>query len=112
MRNKETTERLETIYNRVLKVTGVDIKADKRRLRDVVYAKKIFYYSARKKMITFQQIADFLGANHATVIHHNNDTPYLLKQDKIFFSNYLRVQGQPVEGKSSRLYFDLIIGSI
>ena len=112
MRNTETTEKLERLSQRVLNITGVDIKGDKRRLRDVVYAKKIFYYSARKKLITFQQIADFLGANHATVIHHNNDTPYLLKQDKEFFSNYLRVQGQPVEGKSSRMYFDLMIGNI
>ena len=55
MRNRETTERLEKLAQRVIKVTGVDVKGDKRRLRDVVYAKKIFYYSARKKLITFQR---------------------------------------------------------
>jgi chromosomal replication initiation ATPase DnaA len=112
MRNSEVTERLEKLYNRVLVVTGIDIKNEKSRLQDVVYAKKIFYYCARKKMFTFHQIADFLKCNHATVIHHCRDTPYLLKQDPAFMTNYLRVQGQPIEGKSSRLYFDLMIGSI
>lgn len=112
MRNRETTEKLQVLADRVMKVTGIDILNDKRRLRDIVYAKKIFYYCARKKLITFQQIADFMGANHATVIYHNTDTPYLLKQDSEFFSNYLRVQGRPQGISNSRMYFDLTIGNL
>ena len=55
--------------------------------------------------------SDFININHATVIWHCNDTEYLLKQDKVFYGNYLRVQGQPVEGKSERDYFDLAIAN-
>ena len=102
-------EQLSTIVNRVEKVTGINVIGNKNRKQHIVYAKKLYCYSARKKNITFHEIADFIKINHATVIWHCNDTEYLLKQDKVFYGNYLRVQGQPAEGKSERDYFDLAI---
>ena len=102
-------EQLTTIVERVERVTGVNVNRNKTRLQHIVYAKKLYCYSARQKNITFHEIANHIGMNHATVMWHCNDTEYLLKQDKVFYGNYLRVQGQPAEGKSERDYFDLAI---
>mgnify|MGYP005993807127 CR=1 FL=1 len=82
---------LERIYNNVVNITGVEIK-NKSRKRDIVYAKKIYCNLAREKGYTFKAIGEFIGLNHATVVWHNNDTPYLLKQDKEFMDNYLKVK--------------------
>lgn len=99
---------LEKIYNKVKEVTGIDIKTRNRK-RQVIYAKKIYCAIARQKGHTFQSIGDYIGADHATVLWHCQDTPYLLKQDEQFMNNYLRVQGKPTEGKCERDYFDLSV---
>lgn len=103
-------QELDKIINKVKEVTGIDIQT-KSRKQEIVYAKKIYFHIARQKGYSFQSIADKLNMNHATVIFHCYDTPYLLKQDKKFFNDYLRVQGKPVEGKCSRDYFDLSIAN-
>jgi hypothetical protein len=41
MYNREIVERLEKIHKRVLQVTGVDVKTEKRRFQEIIYAKKI-----------------------------------------------------------------------
>ena len=101
-------EQLEKIVSKIKDVTGIDIRTKKRQ-REIVYAKKMYCYIARQRGYGFQKIADQIGINHATVIWHCNDTEYLLKQDKQFMNDYLRVQGKPTEGKCSRDYFDLAI---
>ena len=101
-------EQLEKIVSKIKDVTGVDIRTKKRQ-REIVYAKKIYCYVARQKGYGFKVIGDQINIDHATVMWHCNDTEYLLKQDKQFMNDYLRVQGKPTEGKCSRDYFDLSI---
>jgi chromosomal replication initiation ATPase DnaA len=99
---------LESIYKKVKQVTEVDVRT-KSRLRNNIYAKKIYCTIARQKGHTFKTIGDFIGIDHATVLWHCNDTKYLLKQDESFMNNYLRVQGKPVEGKICRDFFDMSV---
>ena len=99
---------LNTLINKVQIITGVDIRV-KSRKRDVIYAKKIYYSIARQKGYTYDKIGSLLGADHATVLWHCADTPYLLKQDEHFMNNYLRVQGKPTNGKCERDFFDMAI---
>lgn len=112
MYNTRIEEQLEKISSRVLDVTGVNVREEKRRLREIVYAKKLFCVVARKYNVTYQQMADFLGNNHATCINHTRDFEYLCKFDPQLNSNYLRVLGMPQEGKLSRDMFDLTLGMI
>jgi hypothetical protein len=112
MYNREIVERLEKIHKRVLEVTGVDVKKEKRRFQEIIYAKKIFCVVARQKRATYHQISDFLGNNHATCINHSKDFEYLCKTDDELKRNYLRVLGMPQEGKLTRDFFDLTLGML
>ena len=101
-------EQLEKIVSKIKDVTGIDIR-DKSRKQEIVFAKKIYCHIARQKGYIFKTIGDHVGINHATVIWHCNDAENLFSQDKMFYNNYLRVQGKPTEVKCSRDYFDLAI---
>ena len=63
-----TPNELIQAINRALKI---DIKS-KSRKRDIVYARFIFYNKLRNskdRYYSFQNIGDFLGKDHATIIH-------------------------------------------
>jgi chromosomal replication initiation ATPase DnaA len=58
----------------LIKVINKSLNLDitqKTRKREVVYARFIFYHKLRyaKKYYSFQMIADYLGKDHASVIH-------------------------------------------
>lgn len=99
---------LINLIEKVNKVNGVDIRI-KGRERDVVYAKKMYFHIAYQRGNSLHKIARTLNMNHASVLHHKNDTEWLLANDVNFKNKYLRCQGKPVEGKCSRDYFDLMI---
>ena len=63
-----TPNELIKVINRALKI---DIKS-KSRKREIVYARFIFYNKLRnskERYYSFQDIGDFLGKDHATIIH-------------------------------------------
>ena len=63
-----TPNELIKAINRALKI---DIKS-KSRKREIVYARFIFYNKLRnskERYYSFQNIGDFLGKDHATIIH-------------------------------------------
>ena len=101
-------EDLQKIYDKTEEVTG-SVLSNRNRKRSNVYAKKIYCHIARQKGHTLQSIGGLAGLNHATVLYHCADTPYLLKQDEDFFKNYLKVQGRPTGENKTRDFFDLSI---
>ena len=48
---------------------GFDI-AEKTRVREFVYARRVFAKITREFGYTFQEIGDTIGCDHATIIHH------------------------------------------
>ena len=101
--------KLKELKERVEFVTQVSIDT-KARQRAIVYAKKLFCYIARERGHTFDAIGKAINHHHATIIFHNQDTEWLLKNDKDFYNKYLRIVGKPESGVNSRDMFDLYVG--
>ena len=107
-KNNRRTKELNKLIDKVNFINCVDIRI-KGRERDVIYAKKMYFHIAYCRGYSLHSISRTLNMSHATVIHHKNDTEWLLENDEHFKANYLRCQGKPVEGKCTRDYFDLMI---
>ena len=60
------SERLGFLAQRMEEVSGVDVKEGSRR-REVVTARFIFIFVARREGFTQEFVGSFLGRNHATV---------------------------------------------
>lgn len=76
----------------ILQATGVDIK-DQSRKRGIVDVKRIFSTMARRKAKhTLEEIGDYLGRDHATIIHHIKTCDDLKQTDKEFNQKYLTIE--------------------
>ena len=76
---------LQKISEIIKENTGVDVKTNKSRRRNVVDAKKIYAILARKKTpFTTTKIGNFIGVDHSTIIHYSQSFKGLLKSDKEF----------------------------
>lgn len=61
-------------------ITGLDIKR-KVRKREYVNARMVFIYILRSKGYPYTHIGDFLGINHATVIHSQRKAEWFVKTE-------------------------------
>jgi len=59
---------LEQIEKDIKSKYGWDIR-EKARYSELVHARNEFFYIAREAKFKLEEIGDFLGFNHATVIH-------------------------------------------
>ena len=81
---------LDKIKEKVEEYYSVAELKDKSRISEVVEARRMFCYYARKhalnkngKGYSFRNISEFLGIHHATIIHHTNVIDAWVKhQDK------------------------------
>ena len=84
------TTSLENIKDKVEEYYSISDLKDKSRISDVVEARRMFCYYARKhalkrngKGYSFRKISEFLGIHHSTIIHHVNVIDAWVKyQDK------------------------------
>ena len=106
-RNRQSIE-LDKIINRVNDVNCVDIRI-KGRKKEVVYARKMYSHIAYQKGYSYTTIAERLNMTHASILHHRNDSEWLLENDEHFKSAYLLCQGKPVLKNIGRDFFDLSI---
>ena len=76
---------LESITEAIKYVTNIDILNEKSRHRDVVDARKMYGYIAKNyTLLTYQAIGDYIGKDHATIMHYNKETKALCETDKSF----------------------------
>ena len=73
---------LRNILDVVETAFKVDLR-DKRRTRELVDARRVYCYIARKLTNKgYQDIGRLIGKNHATMIHYMRDFDTLLKHDR------------------------------
>ncbi len=86
---KLTTTHLNYLKKIVDTEFGIDIASPSRK---IIYtnARLVFYFIARKYGGSYSKIGEFLGKNHATVIHVIKKAPWLLAQEKDLELSYLR----------------------
>ena len=71
----------DDIYQYVNNVYGIDIK-EKTRKRDFSEGRALFYFIARKKTnFTYECIGDYMGKNHASVLHAVKNTIHYLDKE-------------------------------
>jgi hypothetical protein len=92
MRPKQKTNLLDMIKKATEDVTGCDIFKTTRRVNHV-QARNIFYKIARDNNYTFQAIGDFMGKDHASVIHGIKKFKFDADTDKSFIATYELVAG-------------------
>ena len=66
------------MIDRIKELTGIDI-TDKTRKRNVVELKALYCYLMKQKGNTYTSIGKQIGLNHATIIHHYKEYPYIRK---------------------------------
>jgi predicted transcriptional regulator len=84
------------LYGIVTKVFEDDI-LDRSKYRNIVDARKIYSYILRQAGYTYTKIGDFMLKNHATVLHHCNDAPHILKSDSELKEKYLLCRSRYLE---------------
>lgn len=73
----------DEIYEYVNNVYGIDIK-EKTRKRDYSEGRALFYFIARKKTnFTYECIGDYMGKDHASVLHAIKNTIHYLDKEII-----------------------------
>ena len=75
-----------------------------RRYRNVIDARKVYSYILRENGYTYSQIARFMLKNHATVMHHCKDAPYLLECDVELKEKYLLCKSRYLESIGNANY--------
>ena len=105
-------EPLTSIAKKTEKAFNCEFRFNKKRNQNIIYAKKVFCHVASRKGYPPSVISLFIGIDRTTVLHHNKDTQFLLKQDDELLRKCLAVQGKPIQKKISRAMFDLSIGAI
>lgn len=91
------------LYGIVAKVFEDDILHG-RRYRNVIDARKVYSYILRENGYTYSQIARFMLKNHATVMHHCKDAPYLLECDAELKEKYLLCKSRYLESIGNANY--------
>ena len=94
---------LTQIRNRVSKENGFDV-AIKKRDRKYAYAKKVYCKLAHQfNKYTYQDIADSIDCNHATIIHHLKTFDSVYDAD---LDNYIKLKKeiQPLHQKEIFIY--------
>lgn len=71
---------MESLLEVVNMTTGLDIKK-KTRKREYVNARMVFVHILRSKGHPYTHIADFLGVNHATIIHSQRKAEWFVKTE-------------------------------
>jgi len=74
----------------------------KSRLRQVVYAKKVFSQLGRDFGYSYQAIANDIGHNHATIIHHEKSFHAILDYDARIYNKCLDVFSQLIENNKAQ----------
>lgn len=90
--NANRNRSLEEIKNMVEKMTG--IKIDKKtRERDIVIARSIYYYFARKyTRESLQKITEMVGRNHSTLYNAIEKLPIHMEYDPFFKDVFEKIQ--------------------
>lgn len=88
-------ENLEILRNLVILYAKVD-PMEKKRLRNIVDAKKMFCLIAFENIRGFKyiKIGEFLGIHHATVIHHVKSAKDLLDSDYFFKEIFIKIESE------------------
>lgn len=86
-------ENLEILRKLIIKKYNIDVRS-KKRLREVVDAKKIFCLIAFNEInrISYSNIARFIEVTHATILHHIKKAKDHLKYDPEFKSKYDKIE--------------------
>jgi hypothetical protein len=84
------------LYGIVTKVFEDDILHG-RRYRNVVDARKVYSYIMHQEGYTYSEIGRFMLKNHATILHHCNDAPHILKFDHELKEKYLLCRSRYLE---------------
>lgn len=88
-------DRINLLREAVCKHYNISVEDfdDRRRFREVVDAKRMFCFFARKHFKkTYKSIADLLNSHHATVIHHEKKMKDYLSFDKEEMVKYLKIR--------------------
>ena len=91
------------LYGIVAKVFEDDILHG-RRYRNVIDARKVYSYILRENGYTYSDIARFMLKNHATILHHCKDAPYLLECDAELKEKYLLCKSRYLEAIGNANY--------
>ena len=67
---------------------GVDVVEDRRRLRNIIDAKKIYAYILSKKGYGCSRIGNSMKMHHSNIIHYLKGAKYLIETDKEVGNNY------------------------
>lgn len=81
---------LQNISDVIKVITLVDIKKENSRLREVVDARRIYGYLARKlTKYSSSEIGKFIGKDHSTILHYERTARELMRFDRDFKENLL-----------------------
>lgn len=89
-------KKLEILRRLIIKHHGYDPKHTRSRKREYVDARKLFSVIVfeTKLTITLQFVADYLGIDHATVMHHKRTGKQLINVDKHINRNYIVIKDE------------------
>jgi hypothetical protein len=73
------------------------------RVREKIYAKKVFSRLGKNFGYTYQLMADIIGCDHATMIHHNKSFHVILGNDVKIYNRCLSVFSKLLENNEVEL---------
>ena len=91
------------LYGIVTEVFRDDI-LDSRRYRNLVDARKVYSHIVRQSGYPYSDIGRYMKKNHATVMHHCTDAPYIIKSDPELKQKYLLCRSRYLEAIGNANY--------